>query len=138
MCFASIFMDYLLIGHYEPLNFLLRKSALSSPLKKLAVSSAKYQCLVLLASIFSQKCLLSLFHGLFTCCSGIMNPWIFWSWKVLPTLYQKNYFLLVYCINVWFYCHPIFAKNSLILTKIIFGIFGCLENKNNSREKNCE
>ena len=83
---------YLLIGHYEPLNFLLCKSPLSSPLKKLAVSSAKYQCLVLLASIFGQKYLLSLFHGLFTWCSGIMNPWNFWSWKVLPAFYQKKLF----------------------------------------------
>ena len=45
-----------------------------SLLSKLAFSSAKYQCRDLLAFIFGQQCLLSLFPVLFTCCSGIMNP----------------------------------------------------------------
>ena len=61
-----------------------------SLLSKLAFSSAKYQCRDLLAFIFGQQCLLSLFPVLFTCCSGIMNPWNFWNVKVLRTLYQKK------------------------------------------------
>ena len=59
----------MLIRHYEPLNFLLCKRPLRGLLEKLAVSSAKYQCFVLLASIFDQK----LFLAKNVCCHFFMG-----------------------------------------------------------------
>ena len=81
---------YLLTRFYEPLNFLFWKFPHYSLLKKLAVSSEKYQYFILLGSVFSQKCLLSLFHELFTSCSGITDPWCFCRPKLLCAFYQKK------------------------------------------------
>ena len=46
---------YLLLRYYEPLNFLVYKSAPRRLPKELFVSSARRQCLVLLSYTFSQK-----------------------------------------------------------------------------------
>ena len=58
--------------------------------------------------------------------------------KVFPSDYTKSCLSVAHNIIVWFYYHLLLTKNSFILTKTYFGIFGYFSNKERLLQKNLD